>query len=144
MKKIEVGGMSIAWHFEGDTLIVDAEAPDKGWIGIGFNPVDEIVLTNLIMAGVDKGKPYLSERFVRGFGDHRPVAELDGTPAATLLFAEEKNGATHIRFSIPVKPADKFHYDLSPGSSLYIICAYSMEDDLAHHSRMRRHVRVVL
>jgi hypothetical protein len=144
MKKIEIGGMAISWYFEDDALIVDAQAPDEGWVGIGFNLVDEIVLTNLVMAGVDKDGPYLSERFVRGFGDHRPVAELGGTPLAKLLFAEEKNGATRIRFSMPTKAADKYHYDLSPGVSLYLICAYSMEDDLAHHSRMRRHVRVVL
>ena len=144
MQKIEVGGMQIDWHFEGQYLVVDVTAPDNGWVGIGFNPSNDIVNTNLIMAGVREGKPYLSERFVVGIGDHRSVSQLGGSVVAKLMSAEEKPGSTHICFSMPIKSLDRYHYNLSPSQELFFICAFSMEDDLNHHSRMRQHVKVKL
>jgi hypothetical protein len=144
MKAIEVGGMRINWHFEDEKLIVEAVAPDVGWIGIGFNPKDDIVQTNLIMSGVSEGKNYLSERYVVGMGNHKSVASLGGKEVVKILEAEEKNGSTRVRFSIPCASKDRFHYDLHEGTEIYFICAFSMEDDLTHHSRMRQHVKVKL
>ncbi len=144
MKKIEAGSMSVSWFFEEDHLIVEAIAPDDGWVAVGFNPKDDIVHTNLVMGGVAKGKPYLEDHYVKGFGNHQPVAALGVSPSATLISATNNDGKTTIRFSIPIKTTDSYHYDLSPGTEIYLICAFSMEDDLEHHSRMRKHVRVVL
>jgi hypothetical protein len=144
MKKIEVGGMSINWHFENEKLIVEAIAPDVGWVGIGFNPKDDIVQTNLILSGVKEGKNYLSERYVIGSGNHQTITSLGGKEVVEIIEAEEINGSTRVRFSIPCAANDSFHYDLHEGTSIYLICAFSMEDDLTHHSRMRQHVMIKL
>jgi DOMON domain len=145
MKSIAVGGMTIAWHFEAKNLIVEATAPDEGWVGIGFNPKDDIVHTNLILAGLSYTKePYFSERYVLGFGNHQPVKELGGKEAAQLLNAQQEKGITTVRFAIATTATDQFHYDLHEGTTIYLICAYSMSNDLAHHSRMRQHIKVVL
>jgi DOMON domain len=144
MKQISVGGMQVFWHFEGDLLIIDATAPDRGWVAIGFNSSDDIVHTNLIMAGTADGKPYVSDRYVFGLGNHQSVESVGGSTAVNLLSASSNGNQTQIRFSISVQPTDRYHYALTPGTTLFLICAFSTEDDISHHSRMRQHVRVVL
>ncbi len=144
MQKVEVGGMVVQWHYQAEQLIIDATAPDIGWVGIGFNVTDDISKASLIMAGVDRGKTYLSERFVIGPGQHQTVKALGGAEVVKLILAETNDQSTHIRFSIPVNAVDRFHYSLLPGQAIYLICAFSMEDDLQHHSRMRQHLKIKL
>lgn len=143
-KSIEVGGMAIHWQYREDLLLIEASAPDNGWLALGFNTTDNIVGAYLIMAGVNEGKPYLEEHFVTGFGEHHPLSKLGGQETAVLIEATESAGLTRVRFSLPVSKKDKFRCDLPPGTALFMICAYSMSDDLQHHSRMRKHLRVVL
>lgn len=96
------------------------------------------------MSGVSEGKSYLSERYVVGMGNHKPITSLGGKEVVQLIEAEEKNGTTRVSFSIPCTSNDSFHYDLREGTSIYLICAFSMEDDLTHHSRMRQHIKIKL
>ncbi len=135
-----LAGMEVSWWYEQNELVIDVVSPANGWVAIGFNERDHIVATNLIMLGVRNGKPYLSDRYVVGFGDHRSVEELGGEIRAHLLVAEEFSTGTHVRFSIPASPRDEHHYNLLPNTERYLIAAYSVSDDLDHHSRQRAHM----
>ena len=139
-----LAGMEISWWYEQNELVIDAVSPANGWIAIGFNERDNIVGTNLIMLGVRDGKAYLSDRFVVGFGDHQSVEDLGGESRARLLLAEETAAGTDVRFSIPASPRDEHHYDLLPNTQRYLIAAYSVSDDLDHHSRQREHLLLAL
>jgi hypothetical protein len=79
-----------------------------------------------------------------GAGNHQPVEKLGGKSFVKILSGQEKAGKTTVSFSIATKPSDKFHYDLSEGTSRWFICAFSEADDFNHHSRMRAHRAVVL
>ena len=79
-----------------------------------------------------------------GAGNHQPTEKVGGTSVFKDISGEEKGGKTTVSFSMPIEAADKFHFDLTRGTSKWFICAFSAEDDFYHHSRMREHRQVTL
>ncbi|MEO0473053.1 MAG: DOMON domain-containing protein [Bacteroidota bacterium] len=142
-KSIMVGDMSVQWVFIDDMIEFEIHSPLDGWVALGFNDADNIVGTNLIMANCRNNQPQLTDMYVVGFGDPRPVHKLGSQPQAQIIGGNKQQG-TQIRFRIPQQSQDKYHFDLRKGQKIWLICAYSESEDLDHHSRMRRHVEVEL
>ncbi len=143
-KRLEVNGMTIEWQHQGKEILFKIDAPTEGWVALGFNETDEIVQSNLIFCRVKNGKAEIFDHYVVGFGNHQHTEALGGQTAARLLVADEKNGRTTASFTMPSAALDKFHYNLAAGNELWFICAFSTDDDLQHHSRMREHKKVIL
>lgn len=137
MNKIGKNGMTVAWQIEGAQIRIAMTAPTAGWVAIGFNTADELAGTNLLMACVTDGEAVLSDRYIVAPGEHRPVGELGGTPAARLLSGSENERSTQIEFLLPLNAADRWHHTLRVGQTYTLLLAYSLEDDFAHHSIMR-------
>ena len=143
-QEVQVERMKVSWEHKGDMVTFTASAPDDGWVALGFNSKNDIVGSNLIMIGVKEGKITEEDFYVVGAGNPKPVGVLGSKSQIRNPGGTDKNGITTITFSLPVKAFDKYHYDLSKGNTLWLICAYSMEDEFDHHSRMRRHVEITL
>lgn len=141
---ITVRDMDIRWTEETECWAFELSAPTKGWVALGFNQKNDIVQTNLIMAAVKGEKVEREDFYVVGFGNPQPVTKLGGKFAVTNVEGEEQNGHTTVRFSIPKKAIDQYHYDLKAGDEIWFICAYSRADEFDHHSTMRQHVKVKL
>ena len=142
-RTISVGDMQIRWEFVDDMIEFEMQSPLDGWVALGFNDENQIVGANLIMAHCPDNQPQLTDMYVVGFGDPRPVDTLGSQPQASIISGGKNNG-THIRFKIPQTSSDQHHFDLEPGQTIWLICAYSESEDLDHHSRMRRHMEVRL
>ncbi len=143
-QSIDVAGMHIEWKHEKDNVLFTASAPEDGWVAIGFNTQNNIVGSNLIMIGVKDQKAISEEFYVVGIGNPQPVNELESTQQHSNVKGTEKNGKTTVSFSIPTNSIDDKHYNLKKGDEIWLICAFSMEDDFDHHSRMRKHVKITL
>lgn len=141
---ITVRDMDIRWTEEADCWSFELSAPTTGWVALGFNQKNDIVHTNLIMTAVRQGAVSSEDFYVVGFGNPQPITKLGGSRAISELEGEEKNGHTTVRFSIPKKANDQYHYDLKAGDEIWLICAYSRADEFDHHSMMRQHVKVRL
>jgi len=72
------------------------------------------------------------------------VKSLGGQVAVKDYQGAEDAKGTSFQFSIDTSIQDDFHYDLSEGQKVWLICSYSMEDDFGHHSIMRRHLEISL
>ncbi|GJM34016.1 MAG: hypothetical protein DHS20C18_30170 [Saprospiraceae bacterium] len=144
IRSIEVGGMSIDWQETADAWIFTLTAPTDGWVALGFNEQNNIVHANLIMGAMKNGEVVFEDQYVVGAGLHPMIETLGGTAAIYGLWGKEATGRTTVGFSIPKVSNDGFHKNLSAGSQVWLICAYSVSDDFDHHSRMREHVRVKL
>ncbi len=136
--------MTVSWQIEGDVIHITASAPTTGWLAVGFNTEDTIVGANLIMGAVVDAAVHVEDRYVVAAGDPRAVTELGGISAVDAPAGSESQGQTTISFRMPTQAVDAYHLALHQGSTLYLIAAYSVDDDFAHHSRMRRHVEVTL
>ncbi len=144
-KSVTIDGMTVRWSLQAGSMIeCTVTAPTTGWIALGFNTRDDIVGTNLIMASVEQGKVRIEDQYVVRAGEHVPVATLGGTSAISNVSGTEQHGITTVSFRIQQHPEDRFHHHLTEAASVFLICAYSMEDDFAHHSRFRKHIRVTL
>jgi DOMON domain len=143
-KRIDVNGMTVEWTYGKDRVFFTISAPTEGWIVLGFNEKDDIIGTNLIFGRVQSGKIEVADHFTIAAGNHKPTEKLGGTAVFADVSGEEKSGNTTIRFSMPTKALDAYHFDLTEGSEKWFICAFSAEDDFYHHSRMREHRKVTL
>ncbi len=141
---LTVRDMDIHWTEEANCWTFELSAPTEGWVALGFNRKNDIVHTNLIMTAVQEGVVTSEDFYVVGFGNPQPVKKLGGTIAVSDLVGEEQNGRTTVRFSVPKKASDRYHYDLQAGDEIWFICAYSRADEFDHHSMMRQHVKVKL
>ncbi len=144
-KSVKIGGMTVRWSLQpGGMVECSITAPTTGWVALGFNTRDDIVGTNLIMASVEQGKVRIEDQYVVRAGEHLPVNMLGGTSAVSNVRGTEQHGVSTVSFTITQHAQDRFHHNLTEAASVFLICAYSMEDDFAHHSRMRQHVKVVI
>ena len=142
---ISVGGMDITWkHSSNNTITFTATAPDDGWVALGFNDKDDIVNSNLIMVSVQDELTISEEFYVMGAGDPRPVYSVGSSVQHKVMPGSENGEKTTISFSMPTTKIDDKHYSLQKGDTIWLICAYSMEDEFNHHSRMRKHVKITL
>lgn len=139
-----IEGMQVEWEFEGDEITFKLHSPYQGWLALGFNQENNILNTNLVKGTVTNDGPELQEYFVMGYGDHQPVQELGGTPAVQDFVGLEDADGTAFQFTMRTKLDDGYHYDLSEGQRVWIICSYSMGDDFGHHSIMQRHLEITL
>lgn len=139
-----IEGMQVEWEYTGDLLTFKLHAPYQGWVALGFNEANNIVNTNLIMGAVTPEQTQLEEFYVTSVGNPQPLNELGGQTAINHFVGLENNDGTSFQFTIDTRLQDDFHYNLSEGSKIWLICAYSMEDDFGHHSIMRRHIEVEL
>lgn len=142
--QIQVERMQISWEHQGDQIKFTATAPDDGWVALGFNTKNNIVYSNLIMVGVAKNDVQAEDFYVVSAGNPKPVKSLGAKSQIKDYQGWEKQGKTTVTFSLPVESTDDYHLNLRQGDKIWLICAYSMEDDFGHHSRMRRHVEITL
>jgi DOMON domain len=144
MKQIEVNKMIIKWESKSNELTFEVFAPTTGWVAIGFNSENNIVGTNLIMGASIDNNSMVEEQYVVAAGVHKPIALAGGEVAISDYRCIEDKKGTTLKFSISQKQLDKFHYSLTEGTKIWLVCAYSQEDDFNHHSIMRQHVEVTL
>jgi len=68
---------------------------------------------------------------------HRPDSELGGGDDVEVLSGEETDGATTIRFRIPLDSGDEYDQPLAAGEEMRVILAYGedgADDTKAYHA----------
>lgn len=96
------------------------------------------------MGGVndETGESYFSERRTVSPGKHEAKIDLGRSERARDVVSERSGLGTSLSFRIRSEPMTEGEHDLRSGRDIWLILAYSVSDDLGHHSRFRRHVRV--
>ncbi|MEZ4983667.1 MAG: DOMON domain-containing protein [Saprospiraceae bacterium] len=139
-----IEGMHVEWAFEGDLLTFKLHSPYQGWVSLGFNQHNDWVNSHLVMGAVDANGPIMEEFYVLGYGNFPEIAALGGQKAVEEYVGLEDMQGTSFEFTLRTAVDDGFHYNLQEGQTVWLICAYSMEDDFGHHSIMRRHLQITL
>ena len=141
---IEVGGMEISWNYSEDRIYFSLTAPNDGWVALGFNHKDDIQDTHLLMFSTDGVNQRFEELYVKAAGNPVPVEELFGKTTEIQYRCSESGGTTYVDFSLDPNNYGELSTALQKGTELWLICAYSEEDEFDHHSMMRKHIKVVL
>lgn len=142
----QVGDMSVSWTYEDEAILFTVTSPDQGWVVLGFNDENNIVGATLHMGGYDEKtkEQYFSERLTLSAGVHKAKTDIKLPTRVVDVEVLGSTDGTVMRFRLPFLPAVSGEYDLRPGNELWLILAYSVSDDLDHHSRFRKHIKVML
>ncbi len=140
---LSLGGMSWTCSQEGDFLVMELRAPTTGWLGIGFNQENSIVHSDLLLFHVVDGKAESTDLYVKGIGNPKTDKSLGGSHDIEILDFSEGENETYIKFRRPRKGKDAYDYRLKNEEAFWLILAYSTHDEFEHHSRMRKHKKVV-
>ncbi len=122
--EVKVKKISFSWRVDGDRLAVRLSAKTTGWVGIGFNPSEEMKDANFILGYVKKGKVKLTDDFGVGETRHSPDKKLGGGMDAVLVGGTEDGGVTTIEFTIPLQSTDKYDSKIEVEGDTVVLLAY--------------------
>ncbi|MGB3211913.1 MAG: DOMON domain-containing protein [Desulforhopalus sp.] len=121
--------ISFAWKVDGETLAVKLEAKTDGWVGVGFNPVKEMMGGNYILGYVKNGVAEVVDDYGYDENKHKSDTKLDGTTDVTLVGGTEEDGTTIIEFTIPLETADKNDKKIDVNGDTIVLLAYGAGRD---------------
>ena len=127
--EITVQKMVVSWKIDGANIDIKVSAPTKGWVGIGFNPSDEMKDAKFILGYVKDGKTVLTDDFGVADTNHQPVESLGGKSDVTPVGGSLQAGTTTIEFSMPLVSTDSKGCKIDPAGSTIMLLAYGPDND---------------
>ncbi|MEM9719754.1 MAG: DOMON domain-containing protein [Bacteroidota bacterium] len=137
INRIHRKGMIVAWEYHSECIEFTLEASTSGWVAIGFNSVNRLQGSYLIMARIREGQVEVVEHYIHHTGIYIPCIEMGVHPQIQGISGREIGPITQIKFSLPLTATHVFARDLHPGTSYTLLMAYSMEDDFLHQSAVQ-------
>lgn len=135
---IEKNGMQVQWRFEGAKLIIKMTAPTYGWVTVGFNKTQSITGAHLFMGRVSRNRPEVVEHRTLSPGNYKPITALGEEISVSEISGFETDDLTTIKFSIDLESTNaQYRKYLFAGNTMWMILAFSQDDDFGHHSTMR-------
>ena len=132
-------GVNVQWRVDGDTITVQAAAPTTGWVAVGFDPSRQMADANIIIGYVTDGEVAIDDHYGVGAISHESDESNGGSNDITGAEGEETDGATVIRFTIPLDSGDSMDKPLEVGASYRVIVAYGPDgaDDFGTYHATR-------
>ena len=141
----EAGPMTFAWKVAESELFVKISGKTTGWVGIGFNPVDQMKGADYIIGYVKDGKVELRDDYGDSERSHKADEELGGTSDVTVIGGEEKGGTTTLEFSIPLDSGDTFDTVIDPqGETVVHLASGGKRDSFISKHQFRTTITVNL
>jgi len=113
---------------DGDTLHGRMSAKTKGWVAVGFNPVDKLQGGNYIIGFVEGDVVQVADHFGSRKSRHEPDEKLGGTSDVTLVGGSELEGITTIEFTIPIDSGDRYDSAMVADGDTVVLLAYGKKD----------------
>ena len=127
--EITVQKMVVSWKIDGPNIQVKLSAPTKGWVGIGFNPSDEMKDAKFILGYVKDGKLVLTDDFGTADTKHEPVETLGGKSDVTSVGETLQGDTTTIEFVMPLASTDSKGCKIDPAGNTTVLLAYGPDND---------------
>lgn len=116
-----VEGYEIEWCTEGTDVRFRLTAQGTGWVAVGFNNVQRMPLTDIVMA---TGEGALSDTFA----DANAAPSVDTTQNVKLISAGQADGTTVVEFSRPIVTGDE-ESDYSLDTDRFLLWAFNERRD---------------
>ncbi len=126
------GDMEISWRNDQEYLYLAQNASTDGWMAIGFEPLEWMKNSDIIMASVQSGKAVAQDEYSTGnYGPHIDDTMLGGTNDIEEFAGRKEGGRTVIELKRRLNTGDKFDKAFTPGQAISIIWALSNNPDLS-------------
>lgn len=127
---IKLKKMEFHWKIDGDNLVAKVSGKTKGWVGIGFNPVDMMQGANFIVGTVKRNKAKVSDEFGSSSMGHIADKKRGGKSSLLASSGSEKGGMTIVEFTIPLDSGDKTDVAIDPNGTTVVLLAMGSKDSL--------------
>jgi hypothetical protein len=127
--EMEGAGVTFSWKVDGDTLHGKLSAKTKGWVAVGFNPVEKMQGGNYILGYVKGNDVEVADHFGNKKINHDLDEKLGGTSDVTMVSGSEKGGTTTIEFTIPLNSGDEYDTVLVPDGETTVVLAHGPPRD---------------
>jgi len=125
------GNMEISWKNDLQYLYLAMNASTDGWLAIGFEPLEWMKNSDIIMASVQGNKAVARDEYCTGnYGPHIEDTMLGGTDDVKEFAGRKEAGRTIFELKRKLDTGDKFDKAFSPGQEISIIWALSNNPDL--------------
>ncbi|NOY68752.1 MAG: DOMON domain-containing protein [Deltaproteobacteria bacterium] len=127
--RASAGEITFAWTVDGGSLHVQLTAKTTGWVGIGFNPSEDMKDANFILGYVKKGKVKIRDDYGSGLRNHAKDTSVGGRDNFSNASGKEENGTTQIEFTIPLNSGDSKDRVINPAADTIVLLAYGAGRD---------------
>jgi hypothetical protein len=126
---LTVDKMTFDWSIEGENIAIKLSAPTKGWVGIGFHPIEQMKDANIIIGFVKDGKVEIEDDFGNQPTIHTADVRRGGKNDVTVIGGSETGNTTTLEFSIPLRSDDPNDGIIEPSGDIVVILAYGPDRD---------------
>ncbi len=116
-------GITLEWRDMGDSLEVVLSGGTTGWVGVGFDPDQQMSGANFLLGYVEGGAVEIRDDWGTGSFSHASDTLLGGTSDLTLDGGGEASGETTLEFTIPLSSGDEYDKPLVEGQTYTVILA---------------------
>jgi hypothetical protein len=126
------GDMQISWRNDEEDLYLALNGSTLGWMALGFEPLEWMKDSDIILASVDKGTAVVLDEYCTGnYGPHIEDTMLGGTDDIQEFSGSESAGRTTIELKRSLQSHDRFDKSFTPGQAVSIIWALSDNPDIS-------------
>jgi hypothetical protein len=126
------GDMEISWKNDEQFLYLALNGSTDGWLSIGFEPLEWMKNSDIILASVQGSKATALDEYCTGnYGPHIEDVLLGGTSDIAEFGGSKAAGRTTIELKRKLDTGDKFDKAFSPGQAISIIWALSQNPDIS-------------
>jgi hypothetical protein len=129
----EKEGFKLGIHIQGKTVKVSVEAPAKGWVGVGIDPVGGMRGADFLIGFVKEGVTVVRDDFGIGPFAHASDASQGGIDSIMASTGEEKGGVTRIVFTLPLDSQDTKDARWTPGKHAIIMACSNADSFTGPH-----------
>ena len=126
------GDMEISWMNDEEYLYLALNGSTDGWLSIGFDPLEWMKNSDIILASVQGGEATVLDEYCTGnYGPHIEDTLLGGTNDIVEFGGSKGAGRTVIELKRKLDTGDRFDKAFSPGQAISIIWALSENPDIS-------------
>lgn len=126
------GDMEVSWKNDDEYLYLALNGSTDGWLSIGFDPLEWMKDSDIILASVQGGRATVLDEYCTGnYGPHIEDTLLGGTDDIAESGGSKGGGRTVIELKRKLDTGDRFDKAFSPGQAISIIWALSENPDIS-------------
>jgi len=128
---LEAAKVKFDWTIDSDKIKITLSAPTTGWIGIGFNPTEEMKDANFYIGFVKDSEVKVIDQHGTSKRLHKEDESLGGKNDVADVSGKEENKTTKISFTAPLKTGDTLDGEIKLNTDITVLLAYGKSDRMA-------------
>ncbi|HNX39055.1 MAG TPA: DUF2202 domain-containing protein [Methanothrix sp.] len=126
------GDMEVSWKNDDEYLYLGLNGSTDGWLAVGFDPLEWMKNSDIILASAQAGKAVVLDEYCTGnYGPHIEDTMLGGSSDILESGGSRAAGRTIVELKRKLDTGDRFDKAFAPGQAVSMIWALSNNPDIS-------------